>query len=86
MATVEIYTTQTCGYCMRAKMLLQEKGVGYKEIDVNTNPKLRIEMTKRAHGGYTVPQIFINEEHIGGCDELYMLERSGQLDKKLAAA
>jgi glutaredoxin 3 len=86
MATVEIYTTQTCGYCMRAKMLLQEKGVGYKEIDVNTNPKLRIEMTKRAHGEYTVPQIFINDEHIGGCNELYMLERSGQLDEKLAAA
>lgn len=84
MPTIEVYATQTCPYCMRAKMLLQEKGVGFKEIDVGREPKLRLEMTKRAKGGYTVPQIFINDEHIGGCDELYALERAGQLDAKLA--
>ena len=71
---------------MRAKMLLQEKGAGFKEIDVNRDPKLRFEMTKRANGGYTVPQIFINGEHIGGCDELYALEREGKLDEKLSVA
>ena len=86
MAMIEIYTSQTCGYCMRAKMLLQEKGAGFKEIDVNRDPKLRFEMTKRANGGYTVPQIFINGEHIGGCDELYALEREGKLDEKLSVA
>lgn len=84
MAMIEIYTTQTCPYCIRAKMLLQDKGAAFKEIDVNQDPKLRFEMTKRADGGYTVPQIFINNEHIGGCDELYALERAGGLDEKLA--
>ncbi len=86
MANIEIYTSQLCGYCTRAKMLLQEKGAGFKEIDVNLHPKARFEMTKRANGEYTVPQIFINGEHIGGCDELYALERAGKLDEKLAAA
>lgn len=85
MATIEIYTTLTCPYCMRAKMLLQDKGVGFKEINVNSGPGLRQKMTERAKGGYTVPQIFINDEHIGGCDELYALERAGKLDDKLAA-
>jgi glutaredoxin 3 len=85
MATIEIYTTSTCPYCMRAKMLLQDKGVGFKEINVNAEPGLRQKMTQRANGGYTVPQIFINDEHIGGCDELYALERAGKLDAKLAA-
>ncbi|MDV7340069.1 glutaredoxin 3 [Terasakiella sp. A23] len=85
MANIEIYTSQFCGYCMRAKMLLQDKGAGFKEIDVNKHPEARREMTERANGGYTVPQIFINGEHIGGCDELYALERAGKLDEKLAA-
>jgi glutaredoxin 3 len=86
MPTIEIYTTMTCPYCMRAKMLLQDKGVGFKEINVNSQPGLRQKMTERANGGYTVPQIFINDEHIGGCDELYALERAGKLDEKLNAA
>lgn len=84
MAFVEIYTSKMCGYCTRAKLLLQEKGVGFKEIDVNANPKIRFEMTKRANEAYTVPQIFINNEHIGGCNELYALDRTGELDEKLA--
>jgi glutaredoxin 3 len=86
MATIEIYTSRFCGYCSRAKALLQEKGAGYKEIDVNSEPGLREKMIARANGSTSVPQIFINGEHIGGCDELYALERSGKLDPKLAAA
>jgi glutaredoxin 3 len=86
MPTIEIYTTPTCPYCIRAKMLLTDKGVGFKEINVNAEPGLRQKMTERANGGYTVPQIFINDEHIGGCDELYALERAGKLDDKLNAA
>jgi len=85
MAMIEIYTSRFCGYCMRAKSLLQDKGVGFKEMDVNSEPGLRQKMTERANGSTSVPQIFINDEHIGGCDELYALERSGQLDPKLAA-
>lgn len=84
MPKIEMYTTRTCPYCLRAKALLQDKGVGFKEIDVNGAPNLRQDMTQRANGGYTVPQIFINDEHIGGCDELYALERAGQLDPKLS--
>jgi len=85
MSKIEIYTTRTCPYCMRAKMLLQEKGVGFKEYDVNSEPGLRQKMMQRANGGYTVPQIFINDEHIGGCDEMYALDRAGKLDDKLSA-
>ncbi|WP_028879759.1 glutaredoxin 3 [Terasakiella pusilla] len=86
MAMIEIYTTRFCGYCVRAKKLLQEKGAGFKEIDIHQHPDARAQMMERANGGYTVPQIFINGEHIGGCDELYALERAGKLDDKLAAA
>jgi len=86
MPKIEMYTTRTCPYCLRAKALLQEKGAGFKEIDVNGAPNLRQDMTQRANGGYTVPQIFINDEHIGGCDELYALERAGKLDPKLSDA
>ena len=85
MSKIEIYTTRICPYCLRAKDLLQEKGVGFKEIDVNSGPGVRQEMMQRANGGYTVPQIFINDEHIGGCDDLYALERAGKLDDKLSA-
>ena len=86
MPTIEIYTTSTCPYCMRAKALLQNKGAGFKEINVNSQPGLRQKMMQRANGGYTVPQIFINDEHIGGCDDLYALEHAGKLDEKLSAA
>ncbi|QIE55859.1 glutaredoxin 3 [Pikeienuella piscinae] len=85
MNTVEIYTTPICGYCRMAKRLLDEKGVSYVETDVMADPSKRVEMTKRAEGGRTVPQIFIGGAHVGGCDELYALERSGRLDRILAA-
>jgi glutaredoxin 3 len=85
MADVTIYTTMMCPFCYRAKDLLKSKGVAFKEIDVGMDPDLRDQMTKRANGGYTVPQIFVGETHVGGCDELYALERAGRLDPLLAA-
>ncbi len=85
MKQVEIYTTRFCGYCMAAKRLLQQKNVPYTEIDVGAAPERRAEMVQRANGGRTVPQIFIGGRHIGGCDELYELERSGKLSGLLAA-
>jgi glutaredoxin 3 len=84
VAKVEIYSTQYCPYCVRAKALLKGKGVGFEEIDVTDDPELRARMVALAGGRRTVPQIFINGEIIGGCDELYALERSGQLDLLLA--
>lgn len=80
MAKIEIYTTPVCGFCIAAKRLLNEKGQEFDEIDVMRAPEKRSEMTNRANGGYTVPQIFIDGTHIGGCDDLYALERSGKLD------
>ena len=68
-----------------AKRLLNEKGVAFTEIDVSRDPQRRQEMTGRAHGGYTVPQIFIGATHVGGCDDLYALERAGKLDPLLSA-
>jgi len=84
MKTVEIYTTSLCGYCHAAKRLLTQKGVSFEEIDVGADPAKRQAMTKRAQGGRSVPQIFIGNEHIGGCDDLYALERQGALDVMLA--
>ncbi|ANB33177.1 glutaredoxin 3 [Rhodovulum sulfidophilum] len=84
MQTVEIYTTSSCGYCHAAKRLLDGKGVSYAEFDVTADPGLRQQMMERADGGYTVPQIFIGETHVGGCDDLYDLERAGKLDPLLA--
>jgi glutaredoxin 3 len=86
MADVEIYTTRTCPYCSRAKALLTSKGVAYREIDVSAGGDLRDAMTERAHGGSTVPQIFIGGRHVGGCDDLYELERSGCLTPLLGLA
>lgn len=83
MATVEIYTTSICGYCHRAKSLLTSKGVSFAEVDVMADPSRRAEMTQRANGGRTVPQIFIGGQHIGGSDELAALERVGKLDALL---
>lgn len=83
MAKVVIYTTTICPYCVRAKMLLQKKGVAYEEINVGNDHEMRlklVEMTRQR----TVPQIFINDRSIGGCDELYALERQGALDPLLA--
>ena len=84
MAVVEIYTSMWCPFCHRAKRLLNDKGVNYKEIDVGMDSKMREEMLDRSEGRYTVPQIFINGDGIGGCDELYALERDGRLDLMLS--
>jgi len=84
MKQIEIYTTRFCGYCQAAKRLLTQKDAAYSEIDVGAAPERRAEMTQRANGGRTVPQIFIGGRHVGGCDELYELERSGKLDTYLA--
>ncbi len=83
MKPVEIYTSSLCGFCHAAKRLLNKKGVKYKEISVDGDRALRAKMTKRAQGRTSVPQIFIGKEHIGGCDDLHDLERSGALDLML---
>lgn len=85
MADVTIYTTMLCPYCFRAKGLLEKKGVSFTEIDVGMNSDKRKEMMSRAHGRHTVPQIFIGDAHVGGCDDLYALESAGKLDAMLAA-
>ncbi len=84
MKPVEIYTTPTCPYCQAAKQLLARKGVTYSEIDVSGDPALRAAMTERAGGRRTVPQIFVGEVHVGGCDDLHALEDAGKLDPLLA--
>ncbi len=84
MKSVELYTTPICGYCAAAKRLLSAKGVTYSEIDVMSDPSRRAEMTQRANGGRTVPQIFIGDQHIGGFDDMNALERAGKLDALLA--
>ena len=86
MAKVEIYTGMLCGFCSAAKRLLKEKGVYFEETDVSFNSAKKQEMLKRANGSHTVPQIFIDGEHIGGCDDLYALDSSGKLDAKLGLA
>jgi glutaredoxin 3 len=86
MARVEIYSTMFCGYCARAKSLLDKKGVDYINIDVIEDSAKRDEMLARSGGRQTVPQIFIDGEHIGGADELLALERAGKLDAKLGVA
>ena len=85
MRPVEIYTTPVCPYCHAAKRLLQKKGIAYSEIDVSRDPALRAAMTQRAMGRRTVPQIFVGDTHVGGCDDLYALEDAGKLDPLLAA-
>jgi glutaredoxin 3 len=85
MAKVEIYTTQFCPYCFRAKRLLQERGVEFTEIDVMMDGARRKEMMERAGGRRTVPQIFINGKHVGGSDELSVLDREGKLKPMLEA-
>jgi glutaredoxin 3 len=84
MAKVEIYTTMICPYCFRAKRLLAERHVDYQEIDVMNDPRRREEMTRRAGGRTSVPQIFINGQHVGGSDDLYALDRAGRLAPMLA--
>ena len=84
MATIEIYTTRVCPYCARAKDLLTRKGQEYTEINAE-DPETRMAMVERAGGQRTVPQIFINGEHVGGSDDLYALDSAGKLDALLAA-
>jgi glutaredoxin 3 len=83
MAKVEMYTTMWCPYCAQARALFQRKGVAYTEIDLMDEPGRRSEMIQRAGGRSTVPQIFIDDEHIGGCDDMVALDRAGTLDPKL---
>ncbi len=85
MSSVTVYTAMLCPYCMMAKRLLDQKGVAYQEIDVTGRAELRTAMRERAGGRNTVPQIFIGDMHVGGCDDLHALERSGALDRLLAA-
>lgn len=85
MTQIEIYTSPLCGFCHAAKRLLTQKGATFIEIDVLVHPDRKSEMIQRANGGRTVPQIFIGDTHVGGCDDLYALERSGKLDPLLAA-
>ena len=84
MRTVEIYTSPLCGFCHAVKRLLTTKGVNFSEFDVSNPPENRQLMMQRANGRHTVPQIFIGEDHVGGCDDLFALERAGKLDRILA--
>ena len=84
MTVVEIYTKTFCSYCWRAKMLLESKGVAFNEISVDFGGELRQQMIQRANGRTTVPQIFIGDTHVGGCDDLLALEHDGRLDALIA--
>jgi glutaredoxin 3 len=83
MPDIDIYTTLLCPYCISAKRLLRAKGVTFNEIDVTLRPSARAQMRERAGGAHTVPQIFIDGQHIGGCDELHALDAQGGLDPLL---
>ena len=85
MARIEVYSSYFCPYCARAKALLEQKGVAFEEIDLLAQPNRRAEMIARAGGRTSVPQIFIDGEHIGGSDDLHALDKAGQLDSKLAS-
>ena len=85
MPNVEIYTKPTCGFCHMAKRLLSSKGISFAEVNISAQPERRAEMIQRANGGSTVPQIFVGGSHVGGCDDLFALERGGKLDAMLTA-
>ena len=85
MPSITIYTKSWCPYCSAAKKLLDEKGADFTEIDIEKKPEARAEMIQKAHGRSTVPQIFIGEKHVGGCDDLYALDDRGQLEPLLQA-
>lgn len=85
MAAITIYTKGYCPYCSAAKELLQKKGAAFEEIGIDGKPELRRTMIAKANGSTTVPQIFINGRHVGGCDDLYALDAKGGLDPLLAA-
>ena len=84
MSGVVVYSSRFCPYCHAAKRLLSARGVAFEEIDVDLHPERRAEMSERAGGRRTVPQIFAGDRHVGGCDDLYALDRSGSLDALLA--
>lgn len=86
MRKVTVYSSAWCGFCHRAKKLLEKKGVAFEELSVDMDPDRRVEMRNRAGGVNTVPQIFIGDVHVGGCDELYALEKKGELDILLRQA
>ena len=85
MANIELFTTDYCPYCKKAKALFDKKGVKYKEIDLTRDEAGRLKLVERSGGRKTVPQIFINNQHIGGCDDLYALDQKGGLDPLLSA-
>ena len=85
MAKIEIYTSPFCGFCFRAKSLLDEKGVDYEEINVMMSPGKRKEMIERA-GATSVPQVFVDDQHMGDCNGIFALDASGELDAKLGVA
>jgi glutaredoxin 3 len=85
MANVEIYTWSSCPFCIRAKSLLKSKGVAFTEHGIDGDENARAKMADRSNGRRSVPQIFINDQHIGGCDDVHALDASGELDKLLAA-
>jgi len=80
---VEIYTWSTCPFCLRAKDLLEEKHVEFTEYNIDGDEAARSKMAQRANGRRTLPQIFVNDQHVGGCDELYRLDYQGKLDELL---
>lgn len=86
MQSVRIYTTPICPYCVRAKSLLKKKGAAFEEIDVFMDAGARAEMEAKSNGRRTVPQIFVGDTHVGGCDDLYALDAAGKLDALLAGA
>ncbi len=85
MAAITIYTRSWCPYCVAAKDLLRQKGAAFDEIDIERKAGARAEMIQKANGRSTVPQIFIGDRHVGGCDDLYALDSRGELDRLLAA-
>ena len=85
MKPVEIYTRPLCGFCSAAKRLLKDKGVSFTEISMSNEPGRKTEMISRSNGGRTFPQIFIGDVHVGGCDDLFALDRAGKLDPFLAS-
>ncbi|MBL6595215.1 MAG: glutaredoxin 3 [Candidatus Puniceispirillum sp.] len=86
MAKVEIYTAMACPFCTRAVKLLTAKNISFEEIDVTLSSAKRQAMKSRANGKTSVPQVFINDDHIGGCDDLFALDQAGHLDRLLTAA
>ncbi len=84
MAKIELYTRPMCGFCYQAKKLLDKKGVAYVEYDIWSEAGRKDEMVERSNGGSTVPQIFVDDEHVGGCTDLMELDHGGKLDKMLS--